>query len=234
MSLPGRERAPRHEHENFYWLQEDALRGRRATATWRFTILRPQIVFGDAFGSNMNAIPALGVYAAVQRHDGRPLAFPGGARFLTEAVDADIVAGALKWAATSPNAADETFNVTNGDVFTIEDLWPGIADAFGMEVGGREPLSLAAAMPARQETWAALVRRFALRSPERLTDFVGQSFIYADLILGCGVETDPPPTLLSTVKIRQAGFQDCIDTEDMFRKWIGAFQEHGYLPPRRW
>lgn len=210
------------------------MRARRATAPWRFTILRPQIVFGDAFGSNMNAIPALGVYAAVQRHDGRPRSFPCGAAFLTEAVDADIVAGALKCAASSASAADETFNVTNGDVFTMEDLWPAIADAFGMEVGERESLPLAAAIPARQDTWAALVQRFGLRSPADLRDVVGQSFIYADLIMGFSAPSAPPPTLLSTIKIRRAGFQECIDTEDMYRKWIGSFQASSYLPSRHW
>ena len=30
MRVPGRERAPRHEHANFYWLQEDLLRERAA------------------------------------------------------------------------------------------------------------------------------------------------------------------------------------------------------------
>ena len=29
MAVPGRERNPRHEHENFYWLQEDDLRRRQ-------------------------------------------------------------------------------------------------------------------------------------------------------------------------------------------------------------
>jgi hypothetical protein len=36
--------------------------------------------------------------------------------------------------------------------------------------------------------------------------------------------------VLSTVKIRQAGFADCIDTEDMLRQWLGLFQERRLLP----
>lgn len=234
MRLPGVERSPRHPHENFYWLQEDHLRAAQAGASFAHTILRPQIIFGEAFGSNMNAIPAWGVYAAVLRHDGRPLDYPGGAPFVTEAVDADLLARAIGWATTAEAARDETFNVTNGDVFVLENLWPAIADAFGMEPGPKRTTSLAADMPARQDTWAALVDRFGLASPADLERFVGQSFLYADMIAGAAATVSPPPTLLSTVKIRQAGFADCVDTEAMFRRLIASLQDQGHLPPRRW
>ena len=40
----------------------------------------------------------------------------------------------------------------------------------------------------------------------------------------------PPTTLVSTIKARQAGFQDCMDTEDMFRKWFLRFRELRWLP----
>jgi hypothetical protein len=234
MRLPGRERAPRHRHENFYWLQEDHLRARHAEGNWHFTILRPQIVFGDAFGSNMNALPAFGVYAAVLRAAGEPLHYPGGAPFLTEAVDADLLAGALHWAATSPAAADETFNVTNGDVFVLANVWPAMADAFGMSVGDHRPCSLAATMPARAAEWTALVERFGLQAPADVEAFVGQGFVYADVVGAAGSTEPRPPTLLSTVKIRQAGFADCVDTEDMFVRWIERYQAERWLPPRRW
>ncbi len=41
----------------------------------------------------------------------------------------------------------------------------------------------------------------------------------------------PPPMLVSTIKLRQAGFYEFMDTEDCFRKWIKRFQEIGWLPP---
>ena len=103
-----------------------------------------------------------------------------------------------------------------------------------MEVGEHQPLSLAASMPARQPEWAALVDRFGLTAPADLATFVGQSFIYADLICGYGLAQSPPPSLVSTFKIRRAGFADCMDTEDMFRALIARFQANGWLPPARW
>jgi hypothetical protein len=60
---------------------------------------------------------------------------------------------------------------------------------------------------------------------------VGQGFIYADGQFAYGAAQTPPTTLVSTIKARQAGFHDCMDTEDMFRKWFRAFQARGWLPP---
>ena len=236
MKVPGREREPRHDHENFYWLQEDYLRGLRSAAgqRWHLTIVRPQVIFGEAQGGNMNAIPALGVYAALLRSDGRPLDFPGGVAPISEAVDADLVAEMLAWAATAEAARNETFNVTNGDVYTMANVWPVLADAFGMEVGEHVPCQLAAEMPTREGDWRRLVERFSLEAPSSLERFVGQSFIYADLLTGYGQTALRSPALVSTIKARQAGFGRCVDTEDMFARLITVFQEARLFPPRRW
>jgi nucleoside-diphosphate-sugar epimerase len=235
MAVPGRERNARHQHENFYWLQEDYLRRQQADgASWALTILRPQVIYGEAQGGNMNALPALGVYAALLRAAGHPRHWPGGIAPISEAVDADLVAKMLAWAAVEPSAANETFNVTNGDIYSLRNVWPVLADAFGMEVGDDVPLSLAAALPGREDEWAGLVERFGLSAPPSLEAFVGQSFIYADLMLGFGQRSARSPALVSTIKARQAGFADCVDTEDMFTRLIAAFQEARLLPPSRW
>jgi nucleoside-diphosphate-sugar epimerase len=229
--VPARERWPRHQHENFYWLQEDYLREKQTGKNWHWTVLRPQIIFGESLGSNMNAIPAIGVYAALRREAGLPLSFPGGVPFLTEAVDADLLAQACEWATTAPAAQNEIFNITNGDVFVWQNVWPTLAEALGMEVGPPEPCSLAQEMPKHEAEWAVVVRKYNLRAPASLREFVGQSFIFADLVFAYGREQPSPPMLVSTIKLRQAGFHECMDTEDMFRKWFRRFQELRLLPP---
>ena len=50
IAIPARERNPRHQHDNFYWLQEDFLRSRQQGKRWHWTIQRPQIVVGGAIG----------------------------------------------------------------------------------------------------------------------------------------------------------------------------------------
>ena len=67
---PAKERAPRDDHDNFYFLQEDRLRELAAGARWSWTILRPQVVYGQSFGSPMNLIPVIGVYGALSRGAG--------------------------------------------------------------------------------------------------------------------------------------------------------------------
>jgi nucleoside-diphosphate-sugar epimerase len=232
IEIPARERRPRHQHENFYWLQEDFLRGKQSGKSWSWTILRPQIVFGEAIGGNLNVIPALGVYAALRKEAGLPLSFPGGTPGIAEAIDADVLASSMEWAAINSACANEIFNITNGDVFVWTEVWPAIADALGMEAGEPEPHSLRAEMPAHEAEWAAIVRKHNLRAPTDLASFVGGSFEFADSVFAYGFNQFPPAMLVSTIKARQAGFHDCIDTEDMFRKWFKRWQELKLLPPR--
>jgi hypothetical protein len=39
-----------------------------------------------------------------------------------------------------------------------------------------------------------------------------------------------PPSIVSTVKINQAGFTEMMDTEVMFRKWFGLARANRLLP----
>ena len=229
--IPARERAPRHPHENFYWLQEDYLRAQQAGKQWSWTILRPQLVVGEAIGSNLNVIPAIGVYAAIRKEAGLPLAYPGGPSFIFEMVDVDLLARSMEWAATASACRNETFNITNGDVFVWRELWPTVADALGMKTGPDEPCSLAQEMPKRAAEWTAIARKYNLAAPADIHEFVGESFSIADFSFGYGAK-NPQPAIVSTIKARQAGFDDCMDTEDMLRKWFRRFQQLRLLPPR--
>jgi hypothetical protein len=64
-----------------------------------------------------------------------------------------------------------------------------------------------------------------------LADLLGQSHFYADFCMATGATRPPLPALVSTIKLRQAGFCDCIDTEDMFRDLIASMMERRLLPP---
>jgi hypothetical protein len=59
--------------------------------------------------------------------------------------------------------------------------------------------------------------------------FVGNSWTYADILFGSlGARALPA---LSTIKIRRAGFSDCVYTEDMFPDWLVRLQDQRLLPP---
>ena len=87
-----------------------------------------------------------------------------------------------------------------------------------MELGPPTPLCLREKMPRQAAQWAATVRKHGLRSPSDLHAFVGESFEFADFCFAYGADQPPLPAIVSTVKAHQAGFHDCMDTEDMFRK----------------
>ena len=230
---PLRESDPRVEHPNFYFVQEDYLRELQGGGDWGLTVWRPTVVYGDAAGVNMNVVRAVGVYAALERERGTRLDYPGGSydQSFQEAVDADLLAEALVWAATSEGARDRTFNLTNGDTFSWRHLWPVVADCFGMEPGDHRPMSLATGLPARDQEWAALVDRHGLDAPRSVEAHVGaNSLLYADWMLGA-VEGVAAP-LNSTIAVRQAGFDRCLDTEEMFRTWFDRIQRTGVVPAR--
>ncbi|MEI4261327.1 NAD-dependent epimerase/dehydratase family protein [Roseovarius sp. D0-M9] len=227
--VPARESWPRHDHDNFYWLQEDYLRARAAEGHLTMTIWRPQVVFGSAVGVSMNLIPVLGVWAAICAAEGRGLSFPGGPAYLLEAVDADLIADALIWAAGSGRAVGETFNITNGDVYVWQNVWPVIAEATGLPVAEPHRAVLAEVLPAKAALWRKVASEQGLAQPD-LAAMVGHSHHYADFTFATHARRDPAPALVSTIKLRQAGFGGCMDTEAMFRRLIAELQDSNLLP----
>jgi nucleoside-diphosphate-sugar epimerase len=220
MPIPARERAPRDEHENFYWLQEDYLveRAREHGFTW--TILRPQLIIGRPWGVAMNLAPIIGVYAALRREQGRPFSFPGGVSYVWEAVDARLVAEVIEWAGSSPAAVNEHFNVTNGDVFEWRNLWPGMAEVLGVETGPDEPQSMVEFLSAeKEELWRRVQERHGLRRIP-LADIVGESHHYADFCFAFGAVEPPSPAFSSRIKLQRAGFTGCYDTQETFEHWL--------------
>lgn len=240
--MPLRERQPPRPHRNFYFEQEDYLRSRRAsTGGWSLTTFRPTVIYGTAEGNNMNPMLAIAAYAAILRERGEPLHFPGRhPDQLREAVAASLVAGALVWAAEAGGVDGEAYNLTNGDVFTWAGVWPAIARRLGMEVGEERPMLLHEWLPAHADEWRRLVEvDDGLDVPADITTYVGaNSLIYADLVLGSlgrqATAEHPQPTIVnSTVKIRHAGFHECLDTADMFEDLVDRLVADRRLPPSR-
>ena len=163
--IPAKERAPRDRHDNFYFLQEDALLELAGRHGFGWTILRPQVVYGESFASPMNLLPAIGVYASLEREHGRPLLVPRRRSCGARGRRRPVAGAGARVGGDAPAARNETFNVTNGDVFDWHEVWPAIADAFDMDVGEPNPQHLATAMPAaptsgrRSSTVTACSRR---------------------------------------------------------------------------
>ena len=229
--MPAREdRDELRSQPSFYWVQEAHLRERSVGSSWDWTILRPTLIVGGGVGGAMNALPAIGVFAAFLKDAGLPLGFPGGGPRIAAAIDVDLLARAIDWANESPSARNRTFNVTNGDVYVWENVWPALADAFGIEPGPAEARSLAEFCRGRTDDWDRIRQTQALQSPD-LETFVGPSLQYCDYLLRYGQPDPGPATVVSNVALHSAGFHEVMDSEDMFRKWIRDLQDRRLLPP---
>lgn len=207
--------------------QMDQLVEAAASDGFHWTVLRADSVIGYAPGSPRNLLMVLAVYASVCRARGLPLRFPGTEeqyRALAQVTDANLLGRAAVWAATAESAQDDVFNVTNGDAFRWCDLWPSIAEAFGIGVAPPAPFTLAEAMGGNGDVWDWLVSQYEL-APSKWEDLVDWSF--GDSVLQAGYDR-----LFSTVKIRAAGFGDAYDSEDRFREWFGRLASEQVIPPQ--
>jgi len=226
--IPAREGDARKDHENFFFDHEDYVREMSARHGFKYTALRPQLVTGPTPGV-LNVLPAIGVYAAIRREKRELFSFPGGPSFVWEAGDADLVAGVIVWAAESRQAANEAFNITNGDVFEWRSVWPALAETLGVQTGPDTPMSVAAYIEKNADVWNQIMAKYNLRS-RNLRALVGHGDQHADFAFAYGAK-EGPRAFVSTIKLRQAGFTKTIDTEQAFRNALQSLIERKLLPP---
>ncbi|MBO9123774.1 MULTISPECIES: SDR family oxidoreductase [unclassified Rhizobium] len=222
---PAREDDPRLMSPNFYYDQEDFLRRAQVGKSWHWTSLRPEAIIGYANGNPMNLGVAIAVYATISKELGIPLRFPGTQAAYTamyQVSSADLLADATVWAGLTPGARDDIFNITNGDQFRWQHMWPRIARMFDMEVADPVPMPLAEYMTDKTELWDSIVAKYGLQniSYEQLV-----SWRFADFIFASGFDN-----VSSTIKARKAGFHGCIDSEEMFASFFASLRELKIIP----
>ncbi|MFO1069418.1 MAG: SDR family oxidoreductase [Geminicoccaceae bacterium] len=222
---PAKESDPRHMPPNFYYDQEDFLRSESAGKAWGWTAFRPEAVFGPAVGNPFNLLMVIAVYALVSKALGLPLVFPGTQQSynaLYQFTDARILARATEWAATTPAARGEAFNITNGDYFRWSRMFEVIADFFAMKLGTPAPISLETMMADKAPVWDALVKRHGLK-PYRYEQIA--AWYFGDFVFKTTYDN-----ISSTIKARKYGFHDCHDSEDTLVEQLRALQELNILP----
>ncbi|MEO1193701.1 MAG: SDR family oxidoreductase [Pseudomonadota bacterium] len=222
---PAKEDDPRHLPPNFYYDQQDLLSGRQAGQAWSWSAARPHAVCGYASGNPMNLVLAIAVYASLCKALGLPLRHPGSLgnqRALYQVTDAGLLARSLVWMAESPAAANQAFNITNGDLFRWEQLWPRFAEAFGLDWAPAQPLNLTQMMTDKAPLWAELVKQHDLQPLpfERLV-----SWPFADYVFAADWDIAS-----ATTKAKLAGFHEVQDSEAMFLRHFDELRAARVIP----
>jgi len=221
---PAQETDPRVAPYNWYYAQEDLLQA-RAGEHWTWSVSRPHGVCEKESAVPRSLATIIAVYAAICKELGRPLNFPGtdaGFHALYQSVDADLLARAIVWISTTGSCANQAFNVTNGDYFRWANVWPNLARFFEMEPGGVKTVRLAEEMRDKAQVWDRLVAKHNL-VPIPLSARAVWS--YADFNLARGYDV-----MSSTLKLRNAGFHECMDTERMFIEHFSRFRSQRAIP----
>lgn len=222
---PARESDPRLLGPIFYYSQEDHLRADAARHGYAFTVLRPDFILGFAENNAINILLSAAVYGAYCAAERVPFRFPGSeAAFdaLIQMTSGDLLAAATEWAMTAPAAANEVFNVTNGDQIRWRNEWPHLAALLGLEPGAPQSLHLADQVGGRPELWREIVAGHGLRETE-VAELV--SWPAADFMFNVGWDVHS-----STVKIRQAGFGECLDTRTEIARVVAQIRADRWIP----
>jgi nucleoside-diphosphate-sugar epimerase len=163
----------------------------------------------------------LAVYASICKHTDRPFVFPGSRMqwdSLTDMTDARQLAKQQMWAATTPAAANQAFNVTNGDVFRWKWMWSRIAEYFGLPHADY-PASLSPLekqMGDDQAAWTQIVAQHGLKEPD-IGRLVSPWHTDADLGRPIEVVTDMSKSRAMGFTAYQASDQAFFDVFDKLR-----------------
>lgn len=226
---PHHEGLPRLPVPNFYYTLEDILFEevkKKEKLTW--SVHRPGLIFGFSPYSLMNIIATLCVYAAICKHEGLKLKFPGVKSAwdgYSDCSDADLIAEHQIWASVDPNAKNEAFDVSNGDVFKWKHLWGILAEEFEVEAEEFDEKSkrwtLEEMMKDKGEIWDEIVKENGL-VPNKLEQVGGWWFV--DIVLSGECPLD------AMNKSKEHGFLGFRNSKNSFVSWIDKVKAYKIVP----
>ncbi|KQB42695.1 SDR family oxidoreductase [Flavobacterium aquidurense] len=224
---PLREEQPRLNLPNFYYAQEDEVYEAAARDGFTWNIHRPHTLIGKTIGNAMNMGTTLAVYASICKQEGTPFIWPGSEaqwNGISDVTDAKVLADQIIWAATNPDAHNEAFNITNGDVFRWKWLWPKIAEWFQIEFEGYNGTikPLETVLNEKNLIWKSIANQHQLIEGE-LAQLA--SAWHTDLDLGRPLEV-----MTDMSRSRKLGFATYKDTKDSFFELFAQLRNDKIIP----
>ncbi len=227
---PAKETDPRVAGGDFYYSEEDLVTGRQRGKRWTWSGVRPQAVCGYAAGNPVNLATVLAIYGSLLRELKQPFGFPSTEacfNALIQAVDAELLARGAIFVSTAPGCGNRAYNVGNGDSFRWKYMWPALGRWFGLEPAGPQKYSLKEFLSDKQPLWDEMTRKYALKAfPfERTPEWAQGAFTPPNSRLGCEYDF-----ISDTTRVRQSGFAECIDSEQMFLGMFERFRKEELIP----
>lgn len=223
--VPAVEEGPRGPGGTYYYAQQDYLAGRAAGARWTWSIVRPHAFCYTETNNPRSLVLVIAVLAAVLRELKQPLLFPGSAKSYgsyTQFTDLALLARAIEWMATAPQCVNQAFNIVNGDYPRWSELWPQLAAMLGLEAGQPAAIRLGQYMADKAPVWDAIVARHRLQ-PSALDRIV--LWNYGDYAFA------PEWDIMSSMdKARRLGFDERVDTREMFARLIEGYRRERIVP----
>jgi nucleoside-diphosphate-sugar epimerase len=222
---PAQEDDPRHMPPNFYYDQQDLVAKRQRGKYWTWSAARPHGICGFAVGNPMNLGMVVSVYAIISKALGLPLRHPGSvanADTLYQVTDTEHLSKAVVWMSTDKRCANEPFNITNGDIFRWQNMWPAFADYFGMDLAPPQRINLQQMMADKGGLWNELAQQHGLQNIpyNKLV-----SWAYGDFVF-----TPEFDVISSMTKARKHGFHDVVDSKAMFLSLFDELRENRVIP----
>lgn len=223
---PAKEADPRVFPPNFYYDQEDYLREKSKNEKWNWTALRPDMVIGYTVNNPMNLGNLIAVYGSFCKELDVPFRYPGSPEayeVLVNATLVDVLSKGMEWAALSPNAKNEVFNISNGDVFRWKQVWPKLAEFFGVECAEPQTFSLVEYMADKADLWEHISQKYGLQknSLHQLAQWE-----FGDIVFGQKYDA-----FLDVNKARRYGFNEMnLDSIDALVAYFQTLRDDKVIP----
>lgn len=121
-----------------------------------------------------------------------------------------------------PGCRNQAFNITNGDLFRWNQIWPHLADVLEVSVGAPLPMTLTEVMADKQPLWEQIVADHDL-VPTPWADV--SSWAFGDAVFSWDYDF-----LADSSKARRHGFTEHIETRAMFADLIAELRTRRIIP----
>jgi nucleoside-diphosphate-sugar epimerase len=191
---------------------------------WHWNAIRPGVVGSAVPGNAMNLALSIALYASLCKALGLPLRFPGSEQAwhsIVDHTDAGLLAEATLWAATSPAAQNQAFNVNNGDIWRWSELWPRIARWFELDSAPPVRLSFHQLFNDYRGVWRELAEE-GLAEADILQLSDGH---FADFVFSWDYDMFGDGS-----KLRRSGFTQMQATDEMFFSLFAQLRAARIIP----